>query len=844
MTRPKVPDDKRIRTAQACESCKRRKQKCNGLKPCNTCTKRNLVCDYLNGQGHGHSSSNGGQNTIVVSGSSPSKRRRSTPDTIESAERPDSKRANSGDTQTALASSHQASDTATESSRMLGLATPVPPPPSIHSQPAREPEFESHSRQSTTSGGDEVAEVYTETRMLQDPTGRLLYLGDSSTLSFLQFIRMIVESVDGPSQFTMDPSRYRLMELTSALPPDTRSSLLLPDRRTADILIKSYLINTSSLIEVFDRKAFMRQLNVCFENPLAAEPTFLCLLYLVFAIGLVLATPPPGSEEETIVRKLQTGQADRAEVFFRNAKCLCDPTSGFEDADFWSVQALLLMSVYTLARTKRNAAYAYHGMAVRSGYALGLHRQETMVIFPISDRVVRRNVWRSLYVLDRFLAASLGRPTSISEEDCSAEALVTPERYVGQEKYLVDTNTDPSSSGGLNAAVRSCQVIGIILKKVYAQRKISTRLAQDISDQCKDGPQRYFCGLHWQQVLDRTIDPAHGMAVLHVNLLYCHAVILLTRPFFLFLLNRMQQQRLGVPRSVIRPGSKMEKFSEACVNASYHTVALVHMGYMGKYLPQRNPFIIHFLFAAALIVQSSEFGSLHQHPGYADTYQKAIAVLSYCAKTDPQASRVVYIMSTFHMMIVARAPATSSLRDPSSIPTTPPGFLSTENPDPMANFFLSSTTPPAARNPTPGTAFTPAAPSQPRQQQQTTAAADLEGGGMVPSAVTPITSAGGDLLSEAEWFHFDTLWENWAGAAAGGGGAAGAGAAGGGGAGGGPGASSAMAAPSLFSDTALGAFGGVGPGGQAFPPSPMPDAQGGVGSVGNVPLYPMMRFSE
>ena len=31
MTRPKVPDDKRIRTAQACESCKRRKQKVSCL---------------------------------------------------------------------------------------------------------------------------------------------------------------------------------------------------------------------------------------------------------------------------------------------------------------------------------------------------------------------------------------------------------------------------------------------------------------------------------------------------------------------------------------------------------------------------------------------------------------------------------------------------------------------------------------------------------------------------------------------------------------------------------------------------------------------------------------------
>ncbi|KAI9812163.1 MAG: hypothetical protein M1827_004829 [Pycnora praestabilis] len=46
MTRPKVDPDKRQRTAQACDSCKRRKQKCNGLCPCNTCKKRNLSCSY------------------------------------------------------------------------------------------------------------------------------------------------------------------------------------------------------------------------------------------------------------------------------------------------------------------------------------------------------------------------------------------------------------------------------------------------------------------------------------------------------------------------------------------------------------------------------------------------------------------------------------------------------------------------------------------------------------------------------------------------------------------------------------------------------------------------------
>lgn len=120
------------------------------------------------------------------------------------------------------------------------------------------------------------------------------------------------------------------------------------------------------MIEAFERNIFSQKLGVCYDDPLAAEPTFLCLLNLVFAIGLVLATPVPGSEEDRVIQKLQAGQIDRAELFFRSAKCLGDPTTGFEDADFWSVQALLLMSVYMLAKTKRNAAYAYHGKTPRS----------------------------------------------------------------------------------------------------------------------------------------------------------------------------------------------------------------------------------------------------------------------------------------------------------------------------------------------------------------------------------------------------------------------------------------------------------------------------------------------
>jgi hypothetical protein len=112
---------------------------------------------------------------------------------------------------------------------------------------------------------------------------------------------------------------------------------------------------TNSLIEVFSREEFLDNLERCYSDPLSVNPSWLCLLFLVLAIGLVMAAAPPGTPEDAIIQKL------RAEVFYLDAKQLSDPTSGFEDADFWSVQALTLMSVYMLAVSKRNAAYAYSG---------------------------------------------------------------------------------------------------------------------------------------------------------------------------------------------------------------------------------------------------------------------------------------------------------------------------------------------------------------------------------------------------------------------------------------------------------------------------------------------------
>ncbi|KAM0527513.1 hypothetical protein ACHAPS_002879 [Verticillium nonalfalfae] len=91
----------------------------------------------------------------------------------------------------------------------------------------------------------------------------------------------------------------------------------------------------------------------------------------------------------------------------------------------------------------------------------------------------------------------------------------------------------------------------------------------------------------------------------------------------------------------------MSKYCEACFAASTHTIDLVQQAYESNYLPQRNPFVLYFLFAASLIVLSNEFGSVYANPSYELLINNSITIMQYCAKSDPQANRLLYILNSF-----------------------------------------------------------------------------------------------------------------------------------------------------------------------------------------------------
>ena len=326
-------------------------------------------------------------------------------------------------------------------------------------------------------------------------------------------------------------------------------------------------------------------------------------------------------------------------------------------------------------------------MAVRSAYSLGLHREETLVIFSQAEQHVRRQVWRSLYVMDRFLSVSLGRPPAIHEEDCSGDALNPP-----------PTSPNPTPTdvkfyfSGLEAGVRGCHILGTIIRDVYSKRKVSTKTAQEIADRCKIWPKTLPPALHWRQASPS--NPRQAILILHVNMIYCHAIILFTRPFFLFLLSsELQRKYLGSNQCPRPRHGKTEKFSEACVIASLHTIALIQNACSGGYLPMQNPFIIYCLFSAALVVLSGKLAAHSSHEASPQAIENAISILAYCGKLDPQAARMVDIFKSFREIVVKEERKSQSPEEQTNLTLQLPSATPGSFPQQISPFIQQMTDP-------------------------------------------------------------------------------------------------------------------------------------------------------
>ncbi|KAL4977788.1 coma-domain-containing protein [Aspergillus desertorum] len=351
--RPDTTPGARLRCRRACDSCKRRKQKCNGEQPCTICVQRRkeAECHFSDKPARLLRPSNDPKEAMLLSEHLvPTPQRRTAMDHL----------LNSLEDTSANLEQQVAED-------KDGGAAPVP----------------------------KVA------RLLRDGQGKFMYVGDSASLSFLQSVRRIVSLSIGRCEFTEDTSRHSMLEAFQSSSTTQIGPLAEPPSNDeAQRLARQYVLATSPLLDLFDLEEFHPRLASWIGNPTGDEDMVSSIFYLVLAIGAQVT-----DTNQTL-----------AEQYFVSGRQLAF-SAFTETPSLYTIQSYVLISMYMLGACRRNGAFMNLGIALRAAYAVGIHRRDANSLFTARERRARERVWKSLRMMDLFLSASLGRPPATSDFD-------------------------------------------------------------------------------------------------------------------------------------------------------------------------------------------------------------------------------------------------------------------------------------------------------------------------------------------------------------------------------------------------------------------------------------------
>ncbi|CAL5868861.1 uncharacterized protein PFLUO_LOCUS3088 [Penicillium psychrofluorescens] len=401
MTGSSEPPQKRRRSQLACNSCRHRKSRCNGGRPCAQCKDLGCECKY---QDVGASSNLTAEKSYFA-------RLESRIQEIESSIRRLEKNQTS--------SNDNRSEGPTESLRPRTSTLDQDTEP-----PAVKPDVPSNTQDRTEFGEVDMSENAIDGMGAINFTDEedCGFFGPSSNIAFMRHISRAIARVNVHSSPVLSKSPPfqtggGMLNISWSRPDnDAKGQMqtpknevnifgLPPEERTWS-LIQKYFEKTGQLLPFIHEASFcetyfqMRQ-----DNFKRVRRTWLGLLNIVLAIATSLHTEGDMPAEKRI---------QESDIYFQRANGLCDRDSK-RNASLEMVQYLLILGQYLQGTQKSVQAWTTHGLAVSAAFQLGLHSPEANRRFSPLESEIRKRTWYGCILLDRTLSMTFGRPCTIPE---------------------------------------------------------------------------------------------------------------------------------------------------------------------------------------------------------------------------------------------------------------------------------------------------------------------------------------------------------------------------------------------------------------------------------------------
>ncbi|KAI9159136.1 fructose-bisphosphate aldolase [Paramyrothecium foliicola] len=198
-------------------------------------------------------------------------------------------------------------------------------------------------------------------------------------------------------------------------------AFVLPTKQAAHDYVTCYFDHASVTYRYIPRQQIFELLEQVYNEDdneaIMKDQMKMAILLLVMGIGCIWTASwrnkPLAQYKKKASRIFQAAQV-RLDILTR----IFPPTLGV-------VQAQLLKTQLEVSLTRFNSAWMSLGVAVRMGQTLGIHKNQASAD-PL-EAYCRKGTFWTIYMLDRYLSVSLGRPTAIHDQDVTVSLPSEPD---------------------------------------------------------------------------------------------------------------------------------------------------------------------------------------------------------------------------------------------------------------------------------------------------------------------------------------------------------------------------------------------------------------------------------
>ncbi|KAJ3528863.1 hypothetical protein NM208_g10013 [Fusarium decemcellulare] len=369
-----------------------------------------------------------------------------------------------------------------------------------------------------------------------------------------------LDSLSGPEEQDMVAMQAHITRPTNLSPPEqTRLRIAVdsfPPRSVADFLLSVCIKHGIDIFFYFDQAQITEEVDQFYTNhlsPLRSDPSFVCLVLAIFALG---SHWTPLERPSNSSQPLNTEESDPGRVFFRQAKLLIPDI--IERSCLKSIQACFLLGVYLMPLNAVGSSYIYMGMALRKALAFDLHQNPDDQMLDERERQIRCRLWWSIYSLERCTTIKLNRPQSVRADIIKAplpsalDSLDKAQKFdnfqlqIAYTRLIIILDRIADSEAWLTDATKPIE---------------STNVENELRDWKKSLPEEFDL---------EAINPRDSRyrAVFHLYLNYYYAWIAIGKVSLITVIRTKLGHHLGQESQPPKIDETVEKLSKSCTKAA------------------------------------------------------------------------------------------------------------------------------------------------------------------------------------------------------------------------------------------------------------------------------------